>query len=85
MTEINFCWSVYLTKLLILEYKKHNLLYNRKNSGYKDRRKRSKAYIDILDAVSKEQRGCTVADIKRKVNSLRSQYLREKMKVSIFA
>lgn len=77
-----YVWRVETTKLLIYEYETNEILYNAKHDGYKNRNKRQDIYKNIADAINIVQPGCTVQDVKKKINGLRSQYLTEKMKVS---
>ncbi|CAH1998132.1 unnamed protein product [Acanthoscelides obtectus] len=81
MAEGKFVWSITATKLLISEYEAFELLYDSKNINYKNRNKRLDAYRSIAETVNTVSEGCTVEDVKKKLNGLRSQYLAEKMKV----
>ena len=82
MATNKFSWTVETTKLLISEYECHEMLYNAKHKDYKNRNKRQDIYITIADLINVVKPGCTVADVKKKINGLRSQYLMEKLKVS---
>lgn len=77
-----FNWSAVTTKTLINAYRDHELLYNPKHPHYKSRRRRMYAYKCIADKISTIREGCTIENLKRKINGLRSQYLAERTKVS---
>lgn len=81
MAQEKFVWCVLSTKLLISEYERYEMLYNHQHPDYKNRNKRLDIYKMIVEEIKTVRKECTVEDIKKKLNGLRSQYLSEKMKV----
>lgn len=82
MAENKFSWNVRATKLLISEYEANEFLYNSVHADYKNRNKRLEAYQRIAESIKTISEDCTVNDVKKKLNGLRSQYLAEKLKVN---
>uniref|UniRef100_A0A1I8NSG9 MADF domain-containing protein n=1 Tax=Stomoxys calcitrans TaxID=35570 RepID=A0A1I8NSG9_STOCA len=70
-------WNKKLVELLITKYQEHSNLYNTKNSNYLDRSKRTRSLNAIANELKQYCEEITVEDIKRKIHTLRSQYIRE--------
>lgn len=78
-------WSNPMTTYLIRLYKRNEFLYDKKHQDYKNRKKRIEAYIYLGRKISRKFRvRCNEADIKKKINGLRTQYQTEKNKVNIY-
>lgn len=85
MTE-KFVWNRGSVNLVIENYKKRPLLYDSKNSLYKNRSKRLEALEEILHDVADNcsfaaNQGLNTDDIKQKIHTLRTQYFKELNKV----
>ncbi|XP_061386267.1 zinc finger protein 90 homolog [Musca vetustissima] len=70
-------WNKQLVQLLISKYRKYDHLYNTKNPQYLYRNARIKSLNDICKALKKINRNITVNHIKKKIHTLRTQYLKE--------
>ncbi|XP_049948585.1 uncharacterized protein LOC126456826 [Schistocerca serialis cubense] len=76
-----FNWCVPSTTKLIEMYKADEALYNVRHPEYKNRLRRLESYKNIAEVISRDIRpGCTVEDIKKKIDGLRSSYFHEKEK-----
>ncbi|XP_049769978.1 uncharacterized protein LOC126108704 [Schistocerca cancellata] len=75
-------WCVASTTKLIEMYEADEALYNVRHPDYKNRLRRLESYKNIAEVISRDIRpGCTVEDIKRKINGLRTSYACEKAKM----
>lgn len=70
-------WNKDLTELLITKYQEYENLYNVQHPSYVDRVKRSNALFEICTELKKVNKNITVEEIKKKIHTLRSQYVRE--------
>lgn len=69
-------WSKCKVAKLIELYEQETVLWNITNSSHKNSNNRNDALQRISDVME-----CTIADVEKKLHSLRSQYLREKTKI----
>ena len=72
-----FEWRKALTLQLIELYRDHPCLYQIKSDAYKDRNKKSKAYAELLANIKIVNPMCSLEILKKKLNTLRSQYRKE--------
>lgn len=70
-------WSIEKTVSLIQAYEMHPLLWNPREKLYKNKYKRNDAITDIASHV-----GCSVLEVKKKLESVLAQYRREKKNVT---
>lgn len=70
-------WSVEKTISLIQAYELHPLLWNPSEKLYKNKYKRNDAIMEIASDM-----GCSVLDVKKKLESVLAQYRREKKNVT---
>lgn len=75
-------WTQRAVEILIESYRAHPILYNSKDPLYHNRVKKELAYQDVHQDVCLEKSNCTVDDIKKKVNGLRSNFARELEKIN---
>ncbi|XP_026760067.1 uncharacterized protein LOC113519213 [Galleria mellonella] len=80
---VSYDWNIETTITLISLYKENEFLYDNLHPDYKNRNKRLAALVKFAEIITeKTGKVCVVANIRRKLNSLRSQYMAEKMKVT---
>ncbi|XP_075148543.1 insulator binding factor 2 [Haematobia irritans] len=70
-------WNKKLVELLIEKYREHNNLYNSQNPNYLDRSKRTKSLVEIANDLKQYCEEINVEEIKKKIHTLRSQFIRE--------
>lgn len=70
-------WSIEKTISLIQAYEMHPLLWNPRDKLYKNKYKRNDAITEIASLVE-----CSVLEVKKKLESVLSQYRREKKNVT---
>lgn len=70
-------WDKDLIQKLISKYEEYEHLYNVRHPMYLDRVKRSNSLLEITNELKKINKNITVDEIKKKMHTLRSQYLRE--------
>lgn len=70
-------WTKDLVDQLIIKYQERDVLYNVKDPQYMDRTKRSNALFEICQELKKINKDISVEDIKKKIHTLRSQYIKE--------
>ena len=73
----NLQWSKEQTKLIIDMYRQKPCLWNIKSYDYKDRTKRAVALTTITREMQKKHASVTIADVKKKLETLRNQHRRE--------
>ncbi|XP_063218021.1 uncharacterized protein LOC134528377 [Bacillus rossius redtenbacheri] len=78
MAGEKFHWTIAATKMLIAQYESHEMLYNAKHNDYKNRSMRVAICKSIAEDINQ---GCTVEDVRKKINGLRCQYAAEKAKI----
>ncbi|XP_036344240.1 uncharacterized protein LOC118753463 [Rhagoletis pomonella] len=76
-------WPKELVELLLIKYQEHENLYNVRHPHYLDRVKRSKSLFEIHNEIKEKNANVTVEDIKKKVHTLRSQYIKELREVAM--
>lgn len=72
-----FEWTKALTLKLIELYRDRPCLYQIKSDLYKNRIEKTKAYADILHHIQIVNPVCSLEILKKKLNTLRSQYRKE--------
>ncbi|KAK7076662.1 hypothetical protein SK128_027149 [Halocaridina rubra] len=77
LNESAFEWTRSLTEKLIELYRRIPCLWNRSSEQYKDQEARVRGYLQLTDSLKVYHPGCTVYQVKKKLNTLRSQYRRE--------
>ncbi|KAM7360523.1 uncharacterized protein ACRADG_005912 [Cochliomyia hominivorax] len=70
-------WKKQLVELLISIYKKHENLYDNNHPNYTDRVKRTNSLFEISKQLKKFEKDITVEEIRKKIHTLRTQYMRE--------
>lgn len=70
-------WSRILVEKLIHKYRQHEHLYNSNHPFYADRARRAASLQDICRSLNKINKNITVYELKKKIHTLRSQYLKE--------
>ncbi|XP_064652903.1 uncharacterized protein LOC135503313 [Lineus longissimus] len=75
-------WTQRAVEIMIESYRAHPILYNTKDALYHNRVKKELAYQEVLEDVCKEKSDCTVDDVKKKMNGLRSNFAREMEKIN---
>ncbi|XP_019893712.2 uncharacterized protein LOC101891538 [Musca domestica] len=73
----NRMWNRHLVQLLISKYRRHEHLYNTNNPQYLDREARLKSLQDIAKSLQRINANITIYHIKKKIHTLRTQYLKE--------
>ncbi|XP_068226262.1 uncharacterized protein [Palaemon carinicauda] len=73
----NLHWSRKDTTWLISMYRQQSCLWNVKSADYKNRKMRLAALTAIKTELQKKHGNITIKDIKKKLDTLRSQYRRE--------
>lgn len=72
-----FSWTKELTEILLVIFEGNENLYNSKHKDYTNRMKRNASLEAIRLELSKEA-SITIADIKNKIQTLRTQFKKEK-------
>ncbi|XP_058985917.1 uncharacterized protein LOC101889182 isoform X2 [Musca domestica] len=75
-------WTQELVELLITKYQQYEFLYNTSHPHYADRVKRSNALFEICKELKEVDNNISEECIKKKIHTLRSQYVKELQKVS---
>lgn len=70
-------WQKEVVELFIEKYEEHENLYNVSHPHYADRVKRSLSLFAICKELKKLNPKITEEDVKKKIHTLRSQYIRE--------
>ena len=74
-------WSQVAVDILIEEYRFRRELYDVKDANYHNQIKKELAYQGIVEKLSSYRPDCTVDDVKKKINGLRSSYSQETEKM----
>lgn len=68
-------------KLFILTFESLTVLWDKKNPHYTNKNRRNEALMKLLIILRRKQPKATVFDVKKKINSLRTNYRRDLRKV----
>ncbi|XP_075159633.1 uncharacterized protein LOC142232829 [Haematobia irritans] len=74
-------WKKELVELLLLKYQEHENLYNVRDPAYLGRVKRSNSLFKISEELKEINKDVSVEAVKKKIHSLRTQYLKESREV----
>ena len=75
--QVPFEWSRSLTTKVIEQYRQYECLWNSTSAAYKHRPNRENALAEIVETLRPVAPEITMEDIRKKINTLRSQYRKE--------
>lgn len=73
MLRTNMNWDQHQSLALVAEFKKHEILWNPKHKSFFNSIEKDKAWKQLAETFNSE-----VVEVKRKIDSLRGSYRREK-------